>query len=211
MNIQDFMKDMEKLNEQAEIALDAEPATDTIEKASVLITAPAGDPVLGTACCSVNVPKDFTLPDPSVAGNTRVIYSVSNLKCCVNKITVSCSPPDCHASITVPAYEVRLIGCIPYLANLFPVTAPCSSDGGSGAICCSNTFCVNSRIGLFDILHGADAKALCNHTDASGNPDLISCANITASLVVTQVVPAICSDSNTIKFEITFNERLGNC
>ncbi|MDD3187818.1 MAG: hypothetical protein PHD02_05085 [Bacilli bacterium] len=211
MNIQDFMKDMEKLNEQAEIALDAEQETDTVEKAGAQITASVVDPVIGTACCSLNVPKTFTLPPQTAhtfsSDNTRVIYDVSNLRCCVNQITVSCSPPDCKAAITVPAYEVRLTGCIPYLANLFPIGAQCSDnvppETGGGAICCSNTFCVNSRIGLFDIGHQSDAIALCSSLSSP------TCAQITATLVVTQVV-AICPDSNTIKFEITFNS-IGNC
>jgi hypothetical protein len=221
-NIQDIIKEMENFSEQVATTVIDENTKLTSEEAekelkSLLGDAPTvADPVLGTSCCVVNVPNGFTIPvtsddDPTVpVTNQNIIFTTTNLACCVNPITVTCSAADCTTgTFQMPAFEVRLVGCIPFIANVFPITGPllpinttCEAVPGTTSICCINNFCVNKRIGVFAT--EAEAKALCN------DPTLLTCANITAGLVATRL--SLCAgNGQAVQFAVTFSSVLGNC
>ncbi|WP_426351229.1 hypothetical protein ACPWSR_08375 [Alloiococcus sp. CFN-8] len=219
-NIQEIIKEMEKISEHVATTVNEEPLTPERaeeELANIINAEPAAlnDPILGTSCCIVSVPNEFTVPvtspvDPTIpVTNQNILFTTTQLSCFVNPTTISCTPPDCPTPIDVTVFEVRLSGCIPYIVNVSGITGPvavppvtCEAVPGTTRICCSDTFCVNSRIGIYATL--PEALAICNNTA------LLTCNNIQVGLVST-LVETCGGNGQAIQFEVTFNSLLGNC
>lgn len=221
-NIQEIIKDMEILSEQVTTTVNDGKMDITSEEAEKELTALVGDtptvedPILGVACCVVTVPNAFNIPvtsgtDPTVpVANQNIIFTTTNLACCVNSITLTCSATDCPTStFQVPAFEVRIVGCIPFIANVFPISGSADPDNttceaipGTTRICCSDNLCVNKRIGVYAT--EAEAMAICN------DPTLLNCTNITAGLVAKKLI--LCNaNGQVVQFSVTFNSVAGNC
>ncbi|WP_127836473.1 hypothetical protein [Clostridium prolinivorans] len=221
-DIKEIISEMERLSEDVAATINDEQSKVTSQEKelkALVKDAPATvDPVIGTYCCVVNVPNGFNIPvtsaeDPTVpAENQNLIFRTSELSCCVNPITVVCSAEDCPSgTFEVSAFEARLVGCIPFIANVFPITGVEEPNGNSTTceltpsttrICCSGNFCINRRIGVYAT--EAEARSICSDSG------LITCSNITAELVATKLT--FCeANGQGVQFSITFNSVSGNC
>lgn len=219
-DIKEIISEMERLSEDVAATINDEQSKVTSQEKelkALVKDAPATvDPVIGTYCCVVSVPNGFNIPvtsaeDPTVpAENKNIIFRTCELSCCVNPITVVCSAEDCPSgTFEVSAFEARLVGCIPFIVNVFPLTGVEDSNGTTFELTPSTTrishtdnLCVNRRIGVYAT--EAEARSICSDSG------LITCDNITAELVATKVTFHD-GDSQGVEFFITFNSIAGNC
>lgn len=205
-DVQNIMNEMENLNEEMAATTD-EPVV--ITEAAVTPLSVEDDPTveLGRTCCVVSLPEGFTVPSPITTANLRIGYNLTKLKCFVRNTTVTATT-DCGATFPVSGWEVRIVGCIPYIANLRPIT------GGSGvcipaspaelSLCCINNLCVDRCIALFD--NQPAAQALCTTI----SPLLTNCNNITATTLSATAFnlcefPAPTSPTRGVRFTVVFS------
>ncbi|MDD3187825.1 MAG: hypothetical protein PHD02_05125 [Bacilli bacterium] len=205
-DVQEIMNEMENLNKEI-AATNDEP---------VVVVAPSSvgdDPQipLGTSCCVVGLPEGFAIPTSiNFNNNLKIGYNLNRLQCFVTHTTLSATTT-CNTSVNVTGWAVRMVGCISYLVNLYPITATtgisrvCNLPLDSTqklSLCCSNNICVDQCIALLDTEDAA--KALCNSFSN------IQCAQTGTPIIVptigVQQIP-LCSGNattNAVQFTVTF-------
>lgn len=157
-------------------------------------------------CCSTTIPEGFTPPDLCDSGTIRrLIYRVDCLKCikekCERTVETPCGPT------TLRGFQVKIVGCIPFMASLFPVTGDCGgkfnaygmlvNDDKKVNVCCHGCVCVDKNICcLFkdDDDHHHQFKDPC--------PEL-TCDNVTATLNVS-IEECDSTGVHIVKFTGTF-------
>lgn len=87
-------------------------------------------------CCMINVPAQF----PALTDQRRITYDVS---CLTTKVKAVCS--GCEVK-----YEVRVVGCIPFIVNVGVNTSgKCEAGTTSNlndALCCGGCVCIDKKI-----------------------------------------------------------------
>ncbi|MCE5221665.1 MAG: hypothetical protein LLF98_10485 [Clostridium sp.] len=209
-DVQEIMNEMENLNKEIATTAD-EPV---VEGAPLS----AGDDptiVLGTSCCVVPLPDGFAIPSSiTLASNLRIGYNLNKLECFVTHSTLSATTT-CNTVVNVTGWAVRMVGCISYLVNLYPITATpgisrvCNIPADATqklSLCCSNNICVDQCIALLDTEDAA--KALCDRFSAiqcvqALNPPTTT-SIITPSIGVLQI-PLCSGNSNAVQFTVSFS------
>ncbi|SMB81833.1 CryBP1 protein [Desulfonispora thiosulfatigenes DSM 11270] len=168
-------------------------------------------------CCFTTIPAPFT--GNLVADSERLVYDVSCLSCVVRECTVDIDDAlGCPPLGDLDVYQVRIVGCIPYIASKLLQTSACGGqatadgtvpDGDKRvAISCQGSVCVDNPICIR--LTREEAQAVCdalNTSLASGDCTVVP-ARVFADL--RDICPdALDPDSRVARFRVIF--RLPSC
>lgn len=141
---------------------------------------------LVTSCCWAQVPSNFNghlkyIPLPNF------IYDTSCLKCIVKECKLDVdTPPACPPLDPVTFYQVRITGCIPWMASARWEAPNGICGGGSFGlvndrkvdVCCHNSTCVDNPICIKKTK--AEAEEICNKLNGDGPDSLKNCNNFFA-------------------------------
>ena len=138
---------------------------------------------LVTSCCWAQIPGNFN-GELKYIPNPRMIYDTSCLKAVVTDCEVEVeSPLPCPQLPAITVYQVRITGCIPWMASA-RWEAPQGICGGNAFglgddrqvdVCCKGSACVNNCICMTQTKEEADdICAILNGDSSSG---LQNCSN----------------------------------
>lgn len=106
-------------------------------------------------CCILNVPGNLGIVPQDFL---RVLFSTDCLRCVVEPCSANVTV--CGCPIPVTLYNVRIVGCIPFLINHAVNSTECFSNPNFLMdLCCSDSVCVNNVI--CTRCNQADANAAC--------------------------------------------------
>jgi len=141
-------------------------------------------------CCTTTVPANFPL-GPTTFNIRRLVYDPTCLACIVTECSTTVTVDDCPP-VTIPLFEVRIKGCIPFTASAeYTATGRCggvsNTDGTPNPnhqnqifnVCCQGCVCVDRVICLKAT--SDTAQAICDALNAPGG---FNCTNVTATLFV---------------------------
>lgn len=157
------------------------------------------------ACCFTTIPASFgTLAQP-LREPLRLVYDVSCLSCVVNECTVAVTnPAGCPGPSQLDVFQVRIVGCIPFMASVDLQTQACGGQSSAGvvaptgdkkvSICCQGSVCVDNPICIKGTK--CEAQAVCDELNVRfRNKD---CSVITNRNVRAQIANQ-CSLNSAIK------------
>lgn len=176
--IQEIMLEMDNLSNQiattlneeeqtAEAKLTPPPKSQEETEVEELATKAAAIPQCGSPCppppnrrvnfcCILDIPSNLGLIP---ADFLRMVYSTDCLRCVVEPCTTSTTV--CNCPVTVTVYNVKIVGCIPFLVNhAFGSTECFSNPDFLMDLCCHDSVCVDNII--CTKCNQADADAACN-------------------------------------------------
>lgn len=164
-NLQEIINEMNNLSEQIAVTLNEEEIKLSDENADVALVAdlvPTTTECTTTPnrrvdfCCAVNFPGKFEPEFDKGKINPRIIYDLSCLKVIVEECCTAYPSSTSTNRISVPGYNIRIVGCIPFIVNL-PVKNQLTDKICARPLallleptvyaCCSGSVCVDNVIG----------------------------------------------------------------
>ncbi|MGV8146830.1 MAG: hypothetical protein ACLKAK_06320 [Alkaliphilus sp.] len=161
-------------------------------------------------CCTTCVPENFSnlLPTwwcPPLTEDLRLVYDINCLTCKVEECEVPVTPPPgCPPLPFIKVYQVRIFGCIPYMASVRIQTDKCggllpSLSDKKVDICCNGSVCVDSAICIKGTKQ--EAEDACDDI----NNKLKNCAEVKVHLFhASAFTPCLLSNNRSMKFKGVF-------
>lgn len=110
-------------------------------------------------CCIIDIPSNLNITAFDAA---RITYNLDCLQCVVEPCTTTATV--CGCPITLTVFNVKIVGCIPFLINAFITSAACTRVRNDfprdASLCCHDSVCVNNVI--CTRCSEAEANAACN-------------------------------------------------
>ena len=164
-------------------------------------------------CCSTTLPPTFGVDTP----NPKILFTLGSLRVVIEPCTTTVTIPGIGSTCPFTAWNVRIVGCIPFLLNApaGPEAAarcikPASATGDTFFVCCSGNACVDNIV-----------CRTCNEADALAAQAIVqakladcNCVNATINVIRSGIgTPNRCAVTFTGTFTLpNCNSRVGtNC